>query len=102
MARSQSNHVAMSQLGGGVGAIASLQVYVLDRQRVVAREIEILLDDAVDAVGLLNSGVRGRPCPVDVSHRSAHVPEVKQEQAIAPQREIGPRQEQAPGLEISM
>ena len=38
----------------------------------------------------------------DVSHRSAHVPEVKQEQAIAPQREIGPRQEQGPGLGISM
>ena len=34
----------------------------------------------------------------DVSHRSAHMPEVKQEQAIAPQREIGPRQEQGPGL----
>ncbi len=38
----------------------------------------------------------------DVSHQSAHVPEVKQEQAIAPQREIGPRQEQGPGLGISM
>jgi ATP-dependent exoDNAse (exonuclease V) alpha subunit len=38
----------------------------------------------------------------DVSHRSAHGPEVKQEQAIAPQREIGPRQEQGPGLGISM
>jgi hypothetical protein len=30
----------------------------------------------------------------DVSHQSAHAPEQKQEQAIAPQREIGPRQEQ--------
>ncbi len=38
----------------------------------------------------------------DVSHRSAHAPEVKQEQAIAPQREIGPRQEQGPGFGISM
>jgi hypothetical protein len=38
----------------------------------------------------------------DVSHRSAHAPEVKQEQAIAPQREIGPRKEQAPGFGISM
>ena len=37
----------------------------------------------------------------DVSHRSAHMPEVKQEQAIAPQREIGPRQEQGPGFGIS-
>jgi hypothetical protein len=27
----------------------------------------------------------------DVSHRSAHAPEVKQEQSIAPQREIEPR-----------
>jgi ATP-dependent exoDNAse (exonuclease V) alpha subunit len=32
----------------------------------------------------------------DVSYQSAHGPEVKQEQAITPQREIGPRQE--PGL----
>ncbi len=38
----------------------------------------------------------------DVSHRSAHAPEVKQEQSIAPQREIGPRQEQGPGLGISL
>ncbi|MGA2170910.1 MAG: MobF family relaxase [Terracidiphilus sp.] len=38
----------------------------------------------------------------DVSHQSAHAPEVKQEQAVAPQREIGPRQEQGPGLGISM
>lgn len=42
----------------------------------------------------------------DVSHRSAHAPEVKQEQAsqqaIAPQREIGPRHEQGPGFGISM
>jgi hypothetical protein len=38
----------------------------------------------------------------DVSHRSAHAPEVKQEQSFAPQREIGPRQEQGPGFGISM
>jgi len=38
----------------------------------------------------------------DVSHSSAHVPEVKQEQPIAKQREIGPRQEQGPGLGISI
>ena len=38
----------------------------------------------------------------DVSHRSAHMPEVKQEQAIALQREIGPRQEQGPGFGIKM
>jgi hypothetical protein len=42
----------------------------------------------------------------DVSHQSAHGPEAKQEpnhdQAIAPQQEIGPRQEQVPGLGISM
>jgi conjugative relaxase-like TrwC/TraI family protein len=42
----------------------------------------------------------------DVSHRSAHAPEAKQEQAsqqaIAPQQEIGPRQEQGPGFGISM
>jgi ATP-dependent exoDNAse (exonuclease V) alpha subunit len=38
----------------------------------------------------------------DVSHSSAHVPEVKQEQPIAPQREIGPRQEQRLGFGISM
>jgi conjugative relaxase-like TrwC/TraI family protein len=38
----------------------------------------------------------------DVSHRSAHAPEVKQDQAIAPQREIGPRQEHGPSLGISM
>jgi conjugative relaxase-like TrwC/TraI family protein len=38
----------------------------------------------------------------DVSHQSAHALEAKQEQAIAPQREIGPRQEQGPGLGISM
>jgi conjugative relaxase-like TrwC/TraI family protein len=38
----------------------------------------------------------------DVSHQSAHAPEVKQEpredQTIAPQREIGPRHEQGQGL----
>jgi conjugative relaxase-like TrwC/TraI family protein len=38
----------------------------------------------------------------DVSHQSAHGPEVKQEQKIAPQREIGPRQEHGPGFGISM
>ena len=38
----------------------------------------------------------------DVSHSSAHVPEVKREQPIAPQREIGPRQEQGLGFGISM
>ncbi len=38
----------------------------------------------------------------DVSHGSAHVPEVKQEQPIAPQQEIGPRQEQGLGFGISM
>jgi hypothetical protein len=37
----------------------------------------------------------------DVSHQSAHAPEVKQQprdQTIAPQREIGPQQEQGQGL----
>ena len=38
----------------------------------------------------------------DVSHRSAHVPEKVPEQSIAPQREIEPRHEQGPGLEISL
>jgi hypothetical protein len=38
----------------------------------------------------------------DVSHHSAHAPDVKQEQSIAPKREIGPRQEQGPGFGISM
>jgi len=38
----------------------------------------------------------------DVSHNSAHVLEVKQEQPIASQREIGPRQEQGLGFGISM
>ena len=38
----------------------------------------------------------------DVSHRSAHVPEKTPEQSIAPQRAIGPRQEQGPGFGISM
>jgi hypothetical protein len=38
----------------------------------------------------------------DVSHQSAHVPEKTPEQSIAPQREIGPRQEQGPGFGISM
>jgi hypothetical protein len=30
----------------------------------------------------------------DVSHTSAYVPEMKLEQAVAPQREIAPKQEQ--------
>ena len=34
----------------------------------------------------------------DVSHSSAHVPETKREQSIAPQQEVGPRHEQGPGL----
>ncbi len=38
----------------------------------------------------------------DVSHRSANTPEMKQEQSIAPQREIGPRQQHGLGLGISM
>ncbi len=38
----------------------------------------------------------------DVSHSSAHKPEPKQEQLIAPQREIGPQQEQGLGFGISM
>src|SRR5664280_104964 len=36
----------------------------------------------------------------DVSHSSAHVPETKQEQAIAPQREVRPRHEQGSGFGI--
>jgi hypothetical protein len=31
----------------------------------------------------------------DVSHESAHVPEMKQEQVVTPQREIAPKQEQS-------
>jgi hypothetical protein len=42
----------------------------------------------------------------DVSQQSAHAPEAKQEpkqdQTIAPQREIGPQQEQGQGLGIGM
>jgi hypothetical protein len=42
----------------------------------------------------------------DVSHQSAHAPEVKQEpredQTIAPQREIGPQQKQGQGLGVRM
>jgi conjugative relaxase-like TrwC/TraI family protein len=38
----------------------------------------------------------------NVSHRSAHVPEVMREQAIAPQREIGPRHERGLGFGIGM
>jgi hypothetical protein len=36
----------------------------------------------------------------DVSHRSAHVPEAKHDQAIAPQRKIRPQQ--GPSLGIGM
>ncbi len=38
----------------------------------------------------------------DVSHQSAHTPQHQPEQAITPQREVGPRYEQGPGLEISL
>jgi len=42
----------------------------------------------------------------DVSHSSAHVPEMKpeqkQEQAITPQREIAPKQEQEQSLDIGL
>ncbi len=38
----------------------------------------------------------------DVSHRSANTPEMKQEQSIAPQREIGPQQDHGLGLGISL
>ena len=38
----------------------------------------------------------------DVSHRSANAPEMKQEQSIAPQREIGPQQDHGLGLGISL
>ena len=34
----------------------------------------------------------------DVSHQSAHVPEAKNDQAIAPQREIGPQQGPSSGI----
>ncbi len=36
----------------------------------------------------------------DVSHTSAHVPEYKPEQSIAPQQEVGPRHEQGSGFGI--
>jgi ATP-dependent exoDNAse (exonuclease V) alpha subunit len=49
-----------------------------------------------------NAATLGQALSRDVSHRSAHGPEVKQEQAIAPKREIGPRLEHGPGLGISM
>lgn len=38
----------------------------------------------------------------DVSHESAHTPQHKPEQSIAPQQEIGPRHDQGPGLEIGL
>ncbi len=38
----------------------------------------------------------------EVSQQSAHTPEIKPEQSIAREREIGPRHEQGPGLEISL
>ncbi len=38
----------------------------------------------------------------EVSQPSAHTPQHKPEQSIAPQREIGPRHEHGPGLEISL
>jgi ATP-dependent exoDNAse (exonuclease V) alpha subunit len=38
----------------------------------------------------------------DVSHQSAHAPEVSQGQGIAPEREIGSQQEQGAGLGIGM
>jgi conjugative relaxase-like TrwC/TraI family protein len=38
----------------------------------------------------------------EVSQQSAHTPEHKPEQSITPQREIGPRHEQGPALEISL
>jgi hypothetical protein len=33
---------------------------------------------------------------------SAHLPEMKQEQAVTPQREIAPRHEQAPSFDIGL
>jgi ATP-dependent exoDNAse (exonuclease V) alpha subunit len=38
----------------------------------------------------------------DVSHSSAHVPEMKQEQAVTPQREIAPKQEQSFDIGLSL
>jgi ATP-dependent exoDNAse (exonuclease V) alpha subunit len=38
----------------------------------------------------------------DVSHSSAHVPERTQEQAVTPQREIAPKQEQGQSLDIGL
>jgi hypothetical protein len=38
----------------------------------------------------------------DVSHSSAHAPETKQEQTIAPQREIAPKQEQGQDLGMGL
>lgn len=38
----------------------------------------------------------------EVSQQSAHTPEIKPERFIAREREIGPRHEQGPGLEISL
>jgi hypothetical protein len=36
-----------------------MQRYILDGDRVVAVDIEILFEDAVDPVGLLDDGARG-------------------------------------------
>jgi hypothetical protein len=38
----------------------------------------------------------------DVSHTSAHAPEMKPEQAVTPQREIAPQQEQGQSLDIGL
>lgn len=38
----------------------------------------------------------------DVFHESAHAPEIKQEQAIVPQREIAPKQEQSLDIGLSL
>jgi thiamine monophosphate synthase len=38
----------------------------------------------------------------DVSHSSAHMPEAKQEQTIAPQPEIAPKQEQGQSFDIGL
>ena len=38
----------------------------------------------------------------DVFHESAHAPEIKQDQAVTPQREIAPRHEQGQSLDIGL
>jgi hypothetical protein len=35
-------------------------------------------------------------------HSSAHAPEMKQEQAVTPQREIAPKQEQSMGIGLGL